>query len=103
MYWIWVLIPLVAIITKFILDFQKNQVELSRNNKFTEDKVEKLSEEFARLTRRIENLETIAATDPNEFVQSDIEQSPVIDELKDEKEINQDIINKMAQKRRNKS
>lgn len=103
MFWIWVLVPLAAIFTAFILNFQKNQLELSKSNKFNEDRVEELENELQRLTRRIENLETIAASEPDEFKNSELDVSPPLNDMEEEKKINQDMVNRIAQKRRARS
>ncbi|HKJ34847.1 MAG TPA: hypothetical protein VKA34_23690 [Balneolales bacterium] len=103
MFWIWVfLIPLAAIITTFILNYQKNQLKISDRNDFDPDRIGHLENQLKNLTRRIENLETIAASEPDEFTESNNQGNPATNDLNDEKEINQNIVNELAQKRRTK-
>lgn len=101
--WIWVIIPVVAIITSFILKFQKNQMLMADNSKQINEDVIRLQEEVKKMQQRIENLEAIAAADPNEFNESFARQSDLKQEMEDEKEINQNTVRNIAQKRRAKS
>lgn len=101
--WIWVIIPVVAIITSFILKFQKNQILMADNSKQINEDVIMLQEEVKKMQQRIENLEAIAAADPNEFNESFARQSDFKQEMEDEKEINQNTVRNIAQKRRAKS
>jgi DNA anti-recombination protein RmuC len=100
MYWIWVLIPLFAIFTKFVLDFQKNQMKLRESNKDIGEQVEQLEQTVSDLIKRIENLETIAAAEPDDFTESKINSNQDDTIVKDEQQVNQEIVNKIAQKRR---
>jgi DNA anti-recombination protein RmuC len=100
MYWIWVLIPLFAIFTKFVLDFQKNQMKLRESNQDIGKQVEQLEHTVSDLIKRIENLETIAAAEPDDFTESKIISNQDNTIIKDEQQVNQEIVNKIAQKRR---
>lgn len=65
--WIWVLIPLVAIIGGFILDYQKNKMKMMNKGRQNEQEVDELRKLVESLKKRIENLEAIAAGEPEEF------------------------------------
>jgi flagellar basal body rod protein FlgG len=65
--WIWVLIPLVAIIGGYIIDYQKNKLKWQNQTNSNEAELEDLKELTSQLKSRIENLEAIAAEEPDEF------------------------------------
>lgn len=65
--WIWVLIPLVAIIGGYIIDYQKNKLKWQNQTNSNEAELEDLKKLTDKLKSRIENLEAIAANDPEEF------------------------------------
>lgn len=67
--WIWVLIPLVAIIGGYIIDYQKNKMKMMKMGERNEEEVEDLRKLVNSLKGRIENLEAIAAGEPDEFKQ----------------------------------
>ena len=100
MYWMWILIALVAIVAKFMLKSQKNQIEMSKTHQDTGNRVNELEQTVNKLTRRIENLEAIAATDPDDFKESNVEETSASGFMEKEKEKNKDIVNNLAQKRR---
>ncbi|HKL18429.1 MAG TPA: hypothetical protein VJ905_05655 [Halalkalibaculum sp.] len=65
--WIWVLIPLAAIIGGMILEYQKNKIKLMNKSHQNEQDVDDLRKLVNTLKTRIENLEAIAAGEPEEF------------------------------------
>lgn len=65
--WIWVLIPLAAIIGGMILEYQKNKMKLMNRSQQNEQQVDDLRKLVNSLKTRIENLEAIAAGAPEEF------------------------------------
>lgn len=65
--WIWVLIPLVAIIGGFIIEYQKNKMKMMDRSRQNEQEVDDIRKLVNSLKTRIENLEAIAAGDPEEF------------------------------------
>ncbi|MGM0545627.1 MAG: hypothetical protein ACQEST_02800 [Bacteroidota bacterium] len=65
--WIWALIPLVAIIGAFIIEYQKNKMKMMNRSQQNEEEVEDLRKLVNSLKSRIENLEAIAAGEPDEF------------------------------------
>lgn len=99
--WIWVLIPLVAIIGGYIIDYQKNKIKMLNLSEQNEEEVEDLRKLVSSLKTRIENLEAIAAGEPEDFKtgagagMKEIE----IDEM-DYKEENKDKVSDLANKRR---
>lgn len=65
---IWVLIiPLVAIIGGYIIDYQKNKLKWKNQTSSNEAELEKLRAMMSKMKRRIENLEAIAAHDTESF------------------------------------
>ena len=65
--WIWVLIPLVAIIGGFIMEYQKNKMKMMEQNRQNEEDVDDVKKLVNSLKTRIENLEAIAAGEPDDF------------------------------------
>lgn len=102
--WIWVLIPLVAIIGAFIIEYQKNKMAMMNRSQQNEEEVEDLRKLVNSLKSRIENLEAIAAGEPDEFStgagrgMEEIE----VDESSTAEENKQEVSN-LANKKRNKS
>lgn len=102
--WIWVLIPLVAIIGGFIIEYQKNKMKMMTRSRQNEEEVEDLRKLVNSLKTRIENLEAIAAGEPDEFSTGagrGIEEIEV-DESSTAKENRKEVSN-LADKKRNKS
>jgi len=102
--WIWVLIPLVAIIGGYIIDYQKNKLKWQNQTNSNEAELKDLKELTNQLKSRIENLETIAAEEPEEFASggqssySSIE----VDDRETQREKNQNKVENIA-KRKSKS
>jgi len=102
--WIWVLIPLVAIIGGFIIEYQKNKMAMMNRSRQNEQEVDDLRKLVNSLKGRIENLEAIAAGEPDEFstgVGKGLEEIEVDDDASN-KEENQREVSDMANKRRTK-
>ena len=100
--WIWVLIPLVAIIGGFIIEYQKNKMAMMNRSRQNEEEVEDLRKLVNSLKGRIENLEAIAAGDPDEFstgAGKGMEEIEIEDEASI-KEENQQEVSDIANKRR---
>lgn len=88
---IWILIPLVAIIGGYIIDYQKNKLKWKASNSQTDTELEELRKLMFQMKRRIENLEAIAAGDPVDFKvregnSMDRIELPEMDEIKKENE-----------------
>lgn len=102
--WIWVLIPLVAIIGGFIIEYQKNKMAMMNRSRQNEEEVDDLRKLVNSLKGRIENLEAIAAGDPDEFstgAGKGMEEIEIEDESNRKKE-NQKEVSDIAEKRRTK-
>ena len=103
--WIWVLIPLVAIIGGFILDYQKNKMKMMTKGRQNEQEVEEIRKLVDSLKKRIENLEAIAAGEPEEFNSgAGVGMSEI--EISDEEEFkqqNKNTVSDMANKKRTQS
>lgn len=101
--WIWVLIPLVAIIGGFIIEYQKNKMKMMNRSRQNEEEMEDLRKLVNSLKGRIENLEAIAAGEPDEFStgagkgmeEIEIDENSI-------KEENQQEVSDIADKRRTK-
>ncbi len=104
MTWIWVLIPLVAIIGAFIIEYQKNKMAMMDRSRQNEEEVDDLRKLVNSLKNRIENLEAIAAGEPEDFSMGagrgmeEIE----IDDSSTAKQ-NEKQVSNLADKRRNQS
>ncbi|MDZ7680954.1 MAG: hypothetical protein U5J63_04375 [Fodinibius sp.] len=99
--WIWVLIPLVAIIGGFIIEYQKNKMSMMNRSRQNEEEVEDLRKLVNSLKGRIENLEAIAAGEPDEFstgAGKGMEEIEIDDSTI--KQENQQEVSNMANKRR---
>lgn len=88
--WIWVLIPLVAIIGGYIIDYQKNKLKWQNQTNSNEAELEDLKKLTDKLKFRIENLEAIAANDPEEFTSQERNSFSSIDIEVDERESQRD-------------
>jgi hypothetical protein len=99
--WIWVLIPLAAIIGGMILEYQKNKMKLMNKSRQNEQEVDDVRKLVNSLKTRIENLEAIAAGEPEEFkTGSGIGMKEIeIDEM-DHKKENKQKVSDLADKRR---
>jgi len=69
--WIWVLIPLVAILGGYIIDYQKNKLKWQNQTSSNENELEELRLYTQQLKKRIENLEAIATDDVDHFQRSE--------------------------------
>lgn len=65
--WIWILIPLVVIIGGFIIEYQKNKLTMMNRSQQNEEEMADLRKLVNSLKNRIENLEAIAAGEPEDF------------------------------------
>ena len=71
--WIWVLIPIVAIIGGYIIDYQKNKLKWQNQTSSNESELEEIRLITQQLKKRIENLEAIAASEPDQFSNSNMD------------------------------
>ncbi len=95
---IWILIPLVAIIGGYIIDYQKNKLKWQSRYNRTDEEVDDLRELVSKLKKRIENLEAIAAGSPETFSEynSDSQGSVEFDEANSIKTENEQTVANMA-------
>lgn len=101
--WIWVLIPLVAIIGGFIMEYQKNKMKMMNRSRQNEQEVDDIRKLVNSLKTRIENLEAIAAGDPEEFSTGSGKGMKEIEiDEQDLKEENKQEVSDIASKRRTK-
>ena len=99
--WIWVLIPLVAIVGGLILDYQKTKMKMMTKGRQNEQEVDEIRKLVDSLKKRIENLEAIAAGDPEEFkTGAGTGMSEIEIEETDIKEENKQKVSDIANKRR---
>ena len=70
--WIWVLIPLIAIIGGYIIDYQKNKLKWQNQTSSNETELEELRLITQQLKKRIETLEAIATDDVDPFKRSTV-------------------------------
>ncbi len=64
---IWILVPLAAIIGGLYIEYQKNKMKMMEQGQQNEQEVDDLHKLVNMLKGRIENLEAIAAGEPDEF------------------------------------
>ena len=101
---IWIfLIVIVSVVGGFIIEYQKNKMSMKNRSQQNEEEVEDLRKLVNSLKGRIENLEAIAAGEPDDFstgAGKGLEEIEVEDEssIKDE---NQKEVSEIAEKRRN--
>jgi len=63
----WILIALAAIIGGYIVDYQKNKLKWQDKSSKTAEDLDEIRTLVHQMKKRIENLEAIAASDPDEF------------------------------------
>jgi len=100
--WIWVLIPLVAIIGGYIIDYQKNKLKWQNQTSSNESELEDLRTMMQQMKKRIENLEAIAAGDPSGFSTTgkDGLDQIELDDRQTQKEKNKSEVENIANKQR---
>lgn len=98
--WIWVLIPLVAIIGGYIIDYQKNKLKWQSQTSSNEKELDELQITLKKMVKRIENLEAIAAGDPESFESGFRSLNKI--EVDDEESIKEGNMNEVARKVKNK-
>ena len=98
------LIPLVAIIGGYIIDYQKNKLKWQNQTDSNQAELEDLRVLAGQLKTRIENLEAIAAEDPDSFSSRSGSVDPLndieIDDRQTQKEKNRSKVEKISNKQR---
>ncbi|WP_141691565.1 hypothetical protein [Rhodohalobacter halophilus] len=99
----WALIVLAAIVGGYIIDYQKNKMKWQTKSSRTEDDLDEMRTLLHQMKKRIENLEAIAAADPEEF-SSGSKRDPLqqieIDDEESIKEENRRSVSNKAKKQR---
>jgi len=99
----WILIPLVAIVGGLIVEYQKNKMKMMQQSQRNQNDVEDIQLQLDAMRKRIENLEAIAATEPNEFsgpVKGDTSNIELENDLDEAAAENQQQVADLAKKRR---
>ena len=100
---IWIfLIVIVSIVGGLVIEYQKNKMKMMSRSRQNEEEVDDLRKLVNSLKGRIENLEAIAAGDPDEFstgAGKGMEEIEIEDETSI-KEENQKEVSNIADKRR---
>jgi len=84
MFSVWVLIPLVAIIGGLIIEYQKNKMRFMEKSRQNQVEVDEVRNELNSLKKRIENLEAIAAGEPDQFKEETAQARSKTIEIEDE-------------------
>lgn len=63
----WIIVALAAIIGGYIIDYQKNKLKWQDKSSKTAEDLDEIRTLVHQMKKRIENLEAIAASDPDEF------------------------------------
>ncbi len=95
--WIWVLIPIIAIVGAYIIDYQKNKLKWQVKNNQSDKELKEVREMVHQLKRRIENLEAIAANDDGSLNRPDPAEMIEVDETESIKKDNETRIAQMAE------
>jgi len=96
--WIWVLIPLVAIIGGYIIDYQKNKLKWQNQTSSNEAELEEIRLLIQQVKKRIENLEAIAVNDTENFrsAKQELFQKIEIDDYEGTSEANRSEADRLA-------
>lgn len=95
------LIILAAIIGGYLIDYQKNKLKWQSNNTKQDEEVGDLRKLVQQLKKRIENLEAIAAENPDEFKGKESNPRDFI-EIDDEESIKKENQQKVAEQAKTK-
>jgi len=99
--WIWALLILAAVTGGMILEYQKNKMKLMNRSRQNEEDVDDVRKLVNSLKTRIENLEAIAAGEPEDFktgAGAGLKEIEI--EETDHKEENKQKVSNLADKRR---
>ena len=95
--WIWVLIPIIAIVGAYIIDYQKNKLKWQVKNNQSDKELKEVYEMVRQLKRRIENLEAIAANEDGSLNRPDPAEMIEVDETESIKMEHETRIAQMAE------
>lgn len=94
-------IVLTAIIGGYLIDYQKNKLKWQSQNSKQDEEVDDLRKLVQQMKKRIENLEAIAAQNPDDFKMGDANPREFI-EIDDEDSIKHENIKKVANQAKSK-
>lgn len=94
-------IILTAIIGGYLIDYQKNKLEWRSKNSKQDEQVDDLRKLVQQMKKRLENLEAIAAQNPEDFKMNDANPREFI-EIDDEQSIKQENRKKVANQAKSK-
>ncbi len=96
--WIWILIPIVAIIGGYIIDYQKNKLKWQNQTSNNEADLEEIRLIIQQMKKRIENLEAIAVHDTADFQHAEKEpyQKIEIDDFEEPSDKHRSGVERMA-------
>jgi len=101
MVWIWAIIPIVAIIGSFYIEHQKLKMKMAEKGQQNQQEVDEVRKLANSLKTRIENLEAIAAGEPEAFKTGAGKGMKELEiEEADPKEENREQISNIAKKQR---
>jgi hypothetical protein len=95
--WIWVIIPIIAIVGAYIIDYQKNKLKWQAKNNQSEKELEEMRTMMHHLKKRIENLEVIVADSDVSLYSPNPAEMIEIDDYASLKQENQQTVANMAQ------
>lgn len=95
------IIILVAILGGYLIDYQKNKLEWESKNSKQDEEVDDLRKLVQQMKKRIENLEAIAAQNPDDFEMNDASPRDFI-EIDEKETIKQENRKKVAKQAKNK-
>lgn len=96
------IIILVAILGGYLIDYQKNKLQWESKNSKQDEEVHDLRKLVQQMKKRIENLEAIAAQNPDDFKKNDGNPRDFI-EIDDEQSITEENRQKVADQAKTKS
>lgn len=88
-------IILTAVIGGYLIDYQKNKLEWESKNSKQDEEVDDLRKLVQQMKKRIENLEAIAAQNPDDFKMNDANPRDFI-EIDDQETLKQENRQKVA-------
>lgn len=95
------LIILTAIVGGYLIDYQKSKLEWQSKNSKQDEQVDDLRKLVQQMKKRLENLEAIAAQNPDDFKMSDANPREFI-EIDDQQSIKQENRKKVANQAKSK-
>lgn len=95
------IIILVAVLGGYLIDYQKNKLQWESKNSKQDEEVNELRKLVQQMKKRVENLEAIAAQNPEDFKMNDANPRDFI-EIDEKEAIKQENRQKVADRVKNK-